>query len=92
MLGEMVHGTTRPTSEIEQDWRFADLVVRSWVDSGLTVRYDADPHAVLQEFGLHLDAGVRPPALPTEPAEDLVIEDLEHSSAPAVPTGFCNAA
>ena len=37
---------------VEQDWRFAELVARSWMEPELVVRYAADPCAVLAEFGL----------------------------------------
>lgn len=64
------------TSTVENDWRFAKIVLRTWLDPLLADRYAADPHAVLEEFGLHVERGEQPPDLPAAAQEDLVIEDL----------------
>jgi putative thiazole/oxazole-modified microcin (TOMM)-like peptide len=82
---------SQTTSEIERDWRFAELVVQSWIDPGLTTRYREDPRAVLAEFELRIDTGEQAPALPADPGDELLIEDLDQCSALVVPTGFCNA-
>lgn len=89
----MMPKTTRPgprtAGDIEQDWRFAELVAQSWVDDGLIIRYRDDPHAVLAEFDLRLGHAAPVPALPDAPKDDLLIEDLSCSSALALPSGFC---
>ncbi|MGH6655854.1 MAG: hypothetical protein ACRDVE_11700 [Actinocrinis sp.] len=64
---------------VEEDWRFAELVARVWMEPGLADRYAADPRAVLAEFGLvpasHGDA----PDLARYCGPDLIIEDVEHA-------------
>jgi hypothetical protein len=86
-----VPAMSQTTSEVEHDWRFAELVARSWVNPDLAVCYREDPHSVLAEFELRLDAGAAAPPLPTHSEGDLLIEDLDHCSAIMLPTGFCNA-
>jgi hypothetical protein len=79
------------TSEIEHDWRFAELVARSWTDQDLAIRYDEDPRSVLADFELRLDSGADVPPLPTDVEDGLLIEDLDQYSATVLPTGFCSA-
>ncbi|MEV7805588.1 hypothetical protein AB0O28_21835 [Microbispora sp. NPDC088329] len=65
-------------SDVERDWRFADLVLHALIDPGLAGRYRRDPRAVLAGYGLHLAVDATPPALPAADARDLVVEDLDH--------------
>jgi hypothetical protein len=64
---------------VEQDWRFAELVVRSWMEPELVVRYAVDPCGVLAEFGLKVAGPQDAPALEPYCGTDLIIEDLEHA-------------
>lgn len=74
----MVPGTEIP---IELDWRFAELVVRTWMEPELAVRYLADPVSVLAEFGLSVADAVLAPKLASYPEAELVIEYLDGSEA-----------
>ncbi len=56
---------------LDHDWRFAELVARTFTDPALRERYLADPRTVLAEAGVELAAGSPAPALPA--AEDLDI-------------------
>ncbi|MFD9125580.1 TIGR04351 family putative TOMM peptide [Kitasatospora sp. NPDC059571] len=62
---------------IEQDWRFAELVARTWLEPGLAESYTQDPRGVLADFGIELAAGEPVPALPAVAGMKLVIEDLD---------------
>lgn len=64
---------------VEHDWRFAELVARSWMEPELVVRYAADPCQVLAEFGLEITRREQAPALEPYCGPDLIIEDLEHA-------------
>lgn len=64
---------------VERDWRFAELVARSWMEPELAVRYAADPCGVLAEFGLKVARREDAPSLEPYCGPDLIIEDLEHA-------------
>lgn len=64
---------------VEHDWRFAELVARSWMEPELAVRYAADPCGVLAEFGLTVARREDAPSLEPYCGPDLIIEDLEHA-------------
>lgn len=66
-------------SPVEQDWRFAELVARTWMEPGLAERYAADPCAVLSEFGLDVARPDDAPSLEPYCGSDLIIEDVEHA-------------
>lgn len=72
-------------STLTTDWRFVQLVVGSYLDPSLTGRYATDPHAVLAEFGIELDAHEEAPVL--EPAESGVVNDqltgIDHTATAA---------
>lgn len=74
----LVSGLETP---IELDWRFAELVVRTWMEPELGVRYQTDPVSVLAEFGLSVVDPALAPKLAAHPESELVIEDLEGSKA-----------
>ncbi|QMU78126.1 hypothetical protein GXW83_22920 [Streptacidiphilus sp. PB12-B1b] len=61
-------------------WR-AELIARSCLEPLLADRYRADPRGVLAELGVVLEAGEQPFALTEGAAADLLIEDLDRSSA-----------
>lgn len=64
---------------IDHDWRFAELVARTWTEPELALRYRRDSHAVLSEFGIQLASREQAPTLPTEPEGALVIEGVDSS-------------
>jgi putative thiazole/oxazole-modified microcin (TOMM)-like peptide len=74
----MITGTDSP---IELDWRFAELVVRTWMEPELARRYAEDPVPVLAEFGLFLTDASAAPRLEAIPEAELVIEDFSGSEA-----------
>ncbi len=65
---------------LEHDWRFAELVARSWTEPQLRGRYLADPHAVLAEAGLTLAAGEPVPALPTDDGLEIVVDTFDNAA------------
>lgn len=67
-------GTETP---IELDWRFAELVVRTWMEPELNARYLADPVSVLAEFGLSVAEPALAPRLTNFPEPELDIEGLD---------------
>lgn len=74
---------------IELDWRFAELVARSWTEPELARRYTHDPVAVLAEFGLHVADAADAPKLTSFPEPDLVVEDLHGSDADFRQVTYC---
>jgi putative thiazole/oxazole-modified microcin (TOMM)-like peptide len=64
---------------VEQDWRFAELVARTWMEPGLVDRYATDPCSVLAEFGLTVTRSEDAPSLEPYCGSELIIEDLEHA-------------
>jgi hypothetical protein len=74
----MITGTESP---IELDWRFAELVVRTWMEPELARRYAQDPIPVLAEFGLFVDDACAAPRLEAIPETELVIEDFAGSES-----------
>ncbi len=76
---------------VEHDWRFAELVARSWMEPELAVRYAADPCRVLAEFGLTVARREDAPGLEPYCGPDLIIEDLEHARGYRLTgtSGFC---
>jgi hypothetical protein len=64
---------------VEQDWRFAELIARVWMEPGLGDRYAADPCTVLAEFGLDVTRPEDAPDLAPYCGQDLIIEDVEHA-------------
>lgn len=84
---------------LEHDWRFAELVARTWTEDGLRERYLAHPHEVLAEAGITLPAGSAVPELPADDGMDIVVEAFDapsgargHGLVPGTPaegTFFC---
>lgn len=62
---------------IEMDWRFAELVARTWMEPDLAQRYHADPVPVLAEFGLTVTCADDAPRLEAVPTVELLIEGLD---------------
>jgi hypothetical protein len=74
----------------ESDRRnFARMVAGSWADDSLTARYNAEPRAVLVEFGVELAEGVPTPVLPPRPDGEFSVEQLESVAGSAVGTAAC---
>ncbi|MCQ4084272.1 TIGR04351 family putative TOMM peptide [Streptomyces sp. RB6PN25] len=63
-------------ASVDEDWRFAELVARAWIDPSLSIRYHNNPRTVLAEFGVHLSETGTAPMLPPAPALELVVEDF----------------
>ncbi|MDH6580681.1 hypothetical protein [Kitasatospora sp. MAP5-34] len=68
---------------IDKDWRFAELIVRSWTEPDLAARYQADPYHVLAEAGIHPAPGETPPALPALPAHEELEVVIDLFTGPA---------
>jgi putative thiazole/oxazole-modified microcin (TOMM)-like peptide len=83
----MVNGTDIP---IELDWRFAELVVRTWMEPELGRRYAVDPVAVLAEFGLTVADAALAPRLEAIPEAELVIEDFDSREADLARMTLCS--
>jgi putative thiazole/oxazole-modified microcin (TOMM)-like peptide len=77
----MPNHSENSTTPVELDWRFAELVARTWLEPELAERYGADPCAVLAEFGLSIaDPGEAPRLEPVAEFE-LIIDELDWSAA-----------
>jgi putative thiazole/oxazole-modified microcin (TOMM)-like peptide len=68
---------------------FARMVAQTWSDDSLTARYNAEPRAVLAEFGIHLAEDVPTPVLPSRPGGEFSVEQLEAVAGGAVATAAC---
>ena len=64
---------------VEHDWRFAELVARSFLQPELALRYALEPRNVLAEFGIPMTAGSAIPALPAEAHTEVTIINLSSS-------------
>jgi putative thiazole/oxazole-modified microcin (TOMM)-like peptide len=86
----MPNHSENSTTPVELDWRFAELVARTWLEPELAERYGADPCAVLAEFGLSIaDPGEAPRLEPVAEFE-LIIDELDWSAAAGAHACFCN--
>lgn len=65
--------------------KFAELMARAFLDPATASRYEADPAAVLGEFGIALRAGERAPRLPRPVGAAAVREEF----AGLGPAGAC---
>ncbi|WP_399930781.1 hypothetical protein [Streptomyces kanamyceticus] len=74
---------------LDHDWRFAELIARTWTDSELRARYLADPRHVLAEAGIELPPGSAVPALLPGEELDLVVDRFDTLPAAAPAAGFC---
>ncbi|GAA1072888.1 hypothetical protein GCM10009665_79220 [Kitasatospora nipponensis] len=74
---------------IDQDWRFAELIVRSWTEPDLRSRYQANPSEVLAEAGITAAPGEALPALPAGEDLEVVIDLFETLPDQPPATGFC---
>jgi putative thiazole/oxazole-modified microcin (TOMM)-like peptide len=74
---------------LDHDWRFAELVARTWIEADLRERYLADPHRVLAEAGIDLAPGAPVPALPDGADLDVVVARFDTLPAVAPAAGFC---
>ncbi|MBL1106837.1 TIGR04351 family putative TOMM peptide [Streptomyces sp. 5-8] len=74
---------------LDHDWRFAELVARTWTETDLKERYLADPHRVLAEAGIDLAPGAPAPALPDGADLDVVVAPFDTLPAVAPAAGFC---
>ncbi|MFI1395449.1 TIGR04351 family putative TOMM peptide [Streptomyces sp. NPDC020681] len=71
------------TGSVEHDWRFAELVARSYLQPELALRYALDPRIVLAEFGIPLAPGTAIPALPKDSFPEVRITRLDKLEATA---------
>lgn len=76
-------------SPIELDWRFAELVVRTWIEPELARRYAEDPLPVLAEFGLSVPDASAAPRLEEISDTELVIEDFSGTESDFQQVGLC---
>ncbi|MDO0926667.1 hypothetical protein QQY24_15045 [Streptomyces sp. TG1A-8] len=74
---------------LDHDWRFAELVARTWTEPDLKERYAADPHRVLAEAGIDLAPGTPVPHLPAGEELDVVVAPFDTLPAAAPTAGFC---
>ncbi|WP_326821732.1 hypothetical protein [Streptosporangium sp. NBC_01756] len=73
---------TRAEKIKEQDWRFAELVMRTWIEPQLADRYREDPVGTLAQFGIFIRSEEEAPELRTGLLDEVSIrvEDLDHPS------------
>jgi hypothetical protein len=57
--------------------KFAKLIAQAWTDDAITAEYNANPHAVLSEYGISYPSEVTAPVIPPKPVGDLSVEELE---------------
>lgn len=74
---------------IEMDWRFAELVARTWMEPDLAYRYAVDPVPVLAEFGLTVASAADAPRLELVPAVELEIENFDDYELGSYHAGIC---
>ncbi|AUG78887.1 hypothetical protein CFP65_4132 [Kitasatospora sp. MMS16-BH015] len=75
---------------IDQDWRFAELIVRALTEPGLRRRYEENPYRVLAEAGIGTTPGEAVPALPAAEELDLVVDLFDRLPAVAPgPASYC---
>jgi len=74
---------------LENDWRFAELIARTWMEPALRERYLAEPVQVLAEAGIELPYGCPVPALPSGDELDVVVDRFDALPAAAPTAGFC---
>ncbi|MFI7639327.1 hypothetical protein [Nonomuraea sp. NPDC049400] len=74
----------------EEDWRFAELVMRTWVEPQLADRYLQDPVGTLAGFGIVISSEEEAPELRMGLLNEvcLEVEDLDRPSdhVPAMPS------
>ncbi|MEU0565735.1 hypothetical protein ABZ297_10135 [Nonomuraea sp. NPDC005983] len=73
---------TRADKIKEQDWRFAELVMRAWTEPRLADDYRADPVGTLARFGIFVRSEEEAPELRMGFMDEVSIrvEDLDHPS------------
>lgn len=68
------------TGSVEHDWRFAELVARSFLQPELALRYALEPRNVLAEFGIPTTTDSAIPALPAEADTEVTIISLSSTA------------
>ncbi|MER6949277.1 hypothetical protein ABT294_35200 [Nonomuraea sp. NPDC000554] len=63
----------------EQDWRFAELVMRAWTEPRLADDYREDPVGTLARFGIVITSEEEAPELRLDDVA-IQVEDLDHPS------------
>ncbi|WP_043622406.1 hypothetical protein [Nonomuraea candida] len=66
--------------------KFARLVAAAWEDDELRGRYEAEPRALLSQYGIAYPEGVPTPPLPPKPEGEFDIADLESAAGSTVGT------
>ncbi|SEB31114.1 putative TOMM peptide [Streptomyces misionensis] len=74
---------------LTHDWRFAELIARTWMEPALRERYLAEPRRVLAEAGIELPAGCPVPALPSSEELEVVVDRFDTLPAAAPAAAFC---
>ncbi|SEH02054.1 hypothetical protein SAMN05444920_123110 [Nonomuraea solani] len=66
--------------------KFARLVAAAWQDGDLRDRYEAEPRALLSQYGIAYPQGVPTPPLPPKPDGEFDITDLESAAGSSAPS------
>ncbi|MFD9948507.1 hypothetical protein ACFWYW_41715 [Nonomuraea sp. NPDC059023] len=90
-VAEMTEVRTSAKRIEEQDWRFAELVMRTWSEPRLAGRYLADPVGTFADFGIVITNAADAPQLGGRPLNEaaVTIQNLDRPGAnvPAWPSG-----
>ncbi|WP_030456696.1 hypothetical protein [Herbidospora cretacea] len=71
----------------DEDWRFAELVMRAWTEPDLAARYEDDPAGTLAQFGIDLGDDEAPPL--AAGGDPLHIADLSKPSLSSAKWTYC---
>jgi putative thiazole/oxazole-modified microcin (TOMM)-like peptide len=66
--------------------RFAKLIAQAWSDEGVKDRYEREPRAVLNEFGITYPDGIDVPTVPGKPVGEFSVEELEMAAGSCLGT------
>ncbi|WP_170990853.1 thiocillin family RiPP [Herbidospora galbida] len=61
----------------EDRQKFARLIAAAWSDEDVKTRFEAEPRAVLAEYGVVIPEGIPTPPLPARPEGEFSVEELE---------------
>jgi putative thiazole/oxazole-modified microcin (TOMM)-like peptide len=66
--------------------KFAKLIAQAWSDESVKDRYEREPRAVLNEFGITYPDGIDVPAVPGKPVGEFSVEELEMAAGSCLGT------